>query len=167
MGRNFENAAQTSTQYRGGVLARDDDADSGMMFPSKWARPQSMGQRKTFRLGRKVQTREMSVDRLLLEQRDLGLCFRILRNAPRRFPPVIKNLRDMADRRRLFAQPEHELEVLDAVERGIEPGLQRQLTADTQQVADIHGAPEIFRRPFRLEERSPQPAGRFVQLVLV
>src|SRR6476469_4413892 len=106
----------------------------------------------------------MGVNRFLLQKRDARLCFRAFRDAARGFSPVVKNLWNVTDPRRLFAQAEHEFEVLDAVERGIEPRLQGELATDAQKMADIHRAAEIFRRPLRLEERLHEPPGWFVEL---
>ena len=84
-----------------------------------------------------------------------------------RFAPVIKYLRDVTDPGRRFTQPQHEFEILDAIEGGIEPRPGGQFTPDAKQMTDVHGAPEIFRRPIGLEERFDQRPRRIIQLVFV
>src|SRR2546423_15604782 len=99
----------------------------------------------------------MGVNSFFLEERNARLRFRALGDASRRLAPVVKNLRDVPDPWRLFAQAKHELEVLHAVEGRIEPRFQGEFSTNAEKMADVHRSAKIFRRPIRLKERLYQP----------
>ena len=73
----------------------------------------------------------------------------------------------MLDALRLLGDPEHELEVLDAVERRVEPtDALDERAAQHEQVPDVHHAAEELGRPVGLEEGLAVRAAT-VDLVLV
>ena len=75
-------------------------------------------------------------------------------DAARDRAPVVEDPRDVVDALGALADPEHELEVLDLVEGGVEAAdLLGERAADDQQVADVHRPERVGRRPVGLEER--------------
>ena len=75
-------------------------------------------------------------------------------DAPRDRAPVVERAGDVVDALGPFAHPEHELEVLDRVEGRVEaPGRLGHGAAHDEQVADVHRAERVGRRPVGLEER--------------
>src|SRR3954451_19512600 len=102
-----------------------------------------------------------------LQRSDIGLRVGFPGNAARRFSPVIQYVRDVTDLRARLTDAEHELEVLHAVKFGVETHPLRELPAQAEQMADIHCAAEIFRRPIRLVEALNQFTRSVLELVLI
>ena len=94
----------------------------------------------------------MCIYGLRLERVDLRFCVRSLGDAAGGLPPMVKRLRNMSDFWFRLTQAQHEFEILHPVEGRIEPRLRCKRSPHTKQVADIHRAAKIFRRPVRFEK---------------
>ena len=102
-----------------------------------------------------------------LEFGDAALLFGSGGDASRRRPPVVEDLGEMGDAAAALRQSEHQLEVLDPVEGGVEAAsLAHQRGACHEQMADVHRAECVHRRPVRLV-KGGEPTPAAVELVLV
>ena len=80
---------------------------------------------------------------------------------------MIEDARHVLDAARLLGDAKHQLEVLHAVERGVEPaGALDDRSTHQEEMADVHDPAEELGRPIRLEERLAVPSAQ-VDLVLV
>ena len=88
-------------------------------------------------------------------------------DASRQLPPVVEDARDVLDAGRSLGQPQHQLVVLDPVERGVRPARSLdERAAHAEEVADVHHPTEELGRPVGLEEGLAPPAAP-IELVLV
>ena len=126
-----------------------------------------MGKLRPLSPGGKLQASKVSIHGFLLERTGLRLGLARCGDAARCLPPMIKHSRDVADPDFRFTHPEHEFEVLDAIERRIESRGLGQIAAQTEEMPEIHRASKIFRRPVRFEKWLDPLAGRIIQFVLV
>ena len=139
---------------RAGVLSVEHERDRGSFPPPRHDR-RAMGVP-----GMRVRDRgdpgpvEVRRHGRRLQLVDLRLLVAVEGDAPGDPAPLVEDLRDMGDPAGLLGEPQHELEVLDVVERGIEAAeRERDRTAHDEEMAHVHHAPEEPRRPVRLEQR--------------
>src|SRR5881394_3238804 len=130
----FKDALQTTAEYIWRVAGRNDDADPWVTVALDRDNLQPMGPLRLFYPRRELDAFQVGVHRAFLERSDLWFRVRFLGHAPRRLPPMVKNLGNMAYARRRFAQAKHELEILHAIERRIETRPGRKVTPQRQQV---------------------------------
>ena len=114
-----------------------------------------------------LEASEVSVDGILLQRADFRLRIGRFGDAAWGLAPMIKHVWDMADPRPSLADSQHELEVLDAVEDGIESNFLGEVSPHKEKMTDVHDASKILWRPRRLEKRLDQLTGLLIKLVLV